>query len=395
MKFLVLILSAARASALIVSRGSPPSNVTAATVAALHTKMEGVAAALEKMVGDGGQGSLSHAKVAPELRAFVNELKLTLHETESPKDPKAAFARLRAAQASMKDLTAALTAHQEELMHEGDAEEESLMLGVLMTRRGAPRDKQLEVIRSAEFRELAVSKALLAANDTSRPLFEQAAAYLDQHSSKTKAPSATAVDDKTGTLQKTMRYFSKRLDILEKEDERLKKTHEAAQAKFADMIKKSPADKARKMELVMKHSEHEFQEHMQKNQQQAKLLKDIVAALGRGDVEALKKAQAAMQKSLQTMKQQTGNFLHLLQLGHRLSSADCPYCAAQCIDKCQAPETRTPSASRSAQMLASEEAWSRQSSPGAGVAGQRHRWRSRTGERWGRCQQRPLTALTA
>jgi len=319
------------ASALVSLRGSPAgSNVTLATVSALHTKMEGVAAALEKMVGAGdGEGSLAHAKVAPELRAFVKELKATLAATASPKEPQAAYARLRAAQASMKDLTAALNAHQEELMHEGEAEEESLMLGVLMTRRSVPREKQLEVIRSAEFRDLAVSKVLLAANDTSKPLFEQVAAYLDKHSSK---PKAVSEDD--SKLQKTMRYFSKRVEVLEREDVRMQKAHDEAQAKIAAMVKKSPTDKARKLQLMLKHSNHEFSKRMAKNQQQAKLLKDIVAALSRGDVSALTKAQAAMQRSLDAMKAQTGNFLHLLQLGHRLSSTDCPYCAAQCIDKC-------------------------------------------------------------
>jgi hypothetical protein len=48
----------------------------------------------------------------------------------------------------------------------------------------------------------------------------------------------------------------------------------------------------------------------------------------------LSKAQAALKASMKAMQAKTGNFLHLLQLGHRLQSRDCPFCVAQCLEKC-------------------------------------------------------------
>mmetsp|Transcript_12623 Transcript_12623/g.36308 ORF Transcript_12623/g.36308 Transcript_12623/m.36308 type:complete len:354 (-) Transcript_12623:63-1124(-) len=331
--FLLAALAPWCASALAVSGRNPGGAAPGATLAALHKKMEGIASALEHMVDTSGDkpGSLANAKVAPELRSFVKELRLTLKETESPKDPKAAVARLLTAQASMKELTAALTAQQTRLMHEGEADEESLMLGVLMTRRSAPFDQQLEVIKGEEFRNLPVAKALLAQHDPKRPLFEQAAAYLDKSG---HSPQVAAGADKAAKLNKTLAYFSKHVEALEHEGERLRKSHEESVKHLKEMIKAGKAEKTKGLKSIVKHLDREYEKRALRNHQQVKLLKNVVAALEKGDMKALKTAQDALAKSLEKMQQRTGNFLHLLQLGDRLSSEDCPYCAAQCIDKC-------------------------------------------------------------
>merc|ERR1719498_162967 len=69
-------------------------------------------------------------------------------------------------------------------MNEGDAQEESLLLGVLMQKQKEPMSKQLEILQSAEFSKLKVVAAVLAAKDTKTPLFKQVATYLDAHSPK-------------------------------------------------------------------------------------------------------------------------------------------------------------------------------------------------------------------
>merc|ERR1719215_1339486 len=84
----------------------------------------------------------------------------------------------------------------------------------------------------------------------------------------------------------------------------------------------------------MHRADREYRKRMASHDKQLNMMEDVVAALKRGDVNALKKAQSALTASLNAMQKQTGNFLHLLHLGHRLAEQDCPYCAAQCIDKC-------------------------------------------------------------
>jgi len=276
------------------------------------------------------EGSLANAKVAPALQAFVTELKSTLSTTASTKDIPAAMKKLRDAEAGMADLTKTLSAQQVDLMHEGQAEEASLLLGVLMTRQKEPFEKQLEVLRSSEFSKLPVAQELLAKQDKSTPLFQQVAAYMDHHNQTGKV----AVDEKAQSLAKTIAYFSKRVDALQKEGVRMKKVHETTMNKFQVGLKGRSEKSAQKLQIIMRRADHEYRKRIAANDKQLKMMEDVVAALKRGDVDALKRAQAALQASMKAMQAQTGNFLHLLQIGHRLQQKDCPYCAAQCVDKC-------------------------------------------------------------
>jgi hypothetical protein len=66
-----------------------------------------------------------------------------------------------------------------------------------------------------------------------------------------------------------------------------------------------------------------------------------VAGVKKGDIAAVESAKAALYASMQNMQAQTGDFLHFLQTGDSLrrvgvSQEDCPYCAAQCLEKCHA-----------------------------------------------------------
>lgn len=314
------------------SVGAPTTrNLTKADVAKLHHKMEGVAAALEGMLSTEQKGSLANAKVAPALRSFVTELRTALSATESPKDLPAAMRRLRSAQAGMADLTTALNAQQEALMKEDATEETNLLLGVLMTRRGEPMDKQLEVLGSPDFRSLPVSKALLAKHDSKAPLFQQVAAFMDAHG---VTSNASSVDEKARKLGKTVAYFEQRVTAMDRQDTVLQKLHQKRVAELDNLIKKSGKVEAHRLQMEKKHVDRAYKKQSVVHRQETKEMKDVVSALKRGDSQALKKAQDALKQHLQAMQARTGNFLHLLQLGHRMSNRDCPFCVAQCIGKC-------------------------------------------------------------
>merc|ERR1719473_2222499 len=88
------------------------------------------------------------------------------------------------------------------------------------------------------------------------------------------------------------------------------------------------------LELVKKRQERKYKKFAVVQHRDLDSMKSAVVALKKGDVKALEKVQEALKKSMQAMQSQNGGFLHLLQLGHAVMRRDCPFCAAQCVDKC-------------------------------------------------------------
>jgi len=339
-KVLVSFLAAAASSVTAVIIANPNAGsksatvmkaVTAADVAMLHHKMETVVVGLESMLKPGHYGSLASAKVAPALRTFVAELHATLNATATPKDFPAAMTRLKSAQAGMVDLTKALTSQQEELMRADASEEANLLLGVLMLRRNQSMDQQLEVLKTPDFAGLPVSKALLVKHDAKSPLFQQASLYLDAHG---VAVNASTADEQARRLAKSVSYFEDKVAKMQNEERLMQKSHNKRAAEFEKLIKKSDKESAHRLELDKKHQDHDFKKRFTMHHEQTQVMMNVVSALKRGDSAALRKAQDALKAHLRAMKAQTGNFLYLVQLGHRLAKRDCPFCVAQCIGKC-------------------------------------------------------------
>merc|ERR1712039_169720 len=92
--------------------------------------------------------------------------------------------------AGVQSLMHDMTSRQMELMKEDEAQAQSLLLGVLMTKQKEPMDKQLEVLNSAEFAKLPCVIAILKAKDTKVPLFQQVAKFLDEHGDHKTVTSA-------------------------------------------------------------------------------------------------------------------------------------------------------------------------------------------------------------
>merc|ERR1719195_1205959 len=63
-------------------------------------------------------------------------------------------------------------------------------------------------------------------------------------------------------------------------------------------------------------------------------MKSAVEAVKKGDVRALERARNALAESLKALQSRNAGFLVLLSMGHKFMGKDCPYCAAQCVDRC-------------------------------------------------------------
>merc|ERR1719310_983383 len=87
--------------------------------------------------------------------------------------------KLHNVEASVNGLKTDMNKLTTSLKSEGEEEKESILLGVLMSRKSKSEKEQLEVLESADFKNLAVVKYVLAHRDAKKSLAQQVAERLD------------------------------------------------------------------------------------------------------------------------------------------------------------------------------------------------------------------------
>merc|ERR1719215_111524 len=91
---------------------------------------------------------------------------------------------------------------------------------------------------------------------------------------------------------------------------------------------------AHRLERLKKKEERKFKMEEAVSGRDLANLKEAVDAIEHGDLKKLGKAQQALQETMKTMQAQSNHFIVFIQQAHRLSGMDCPFCVAQCIEKC-------------------------------------------------------------
>eukprot|EP00929_Paragymnodinium_shiwhaense_P020323 TRINITY_DN1358_c0_g1_i1.p2 TRINITY_DN1358_c0_g1~~TRINITY_DN1358_c0_g1_i1.p2 ORF type:complete len:353 (+),score=165.16 TRINITY_DN1358_c0_g1_i1:71-1129(+) len=310
------------------------SNKTATAVAAPtekdvemeRSKLEKMDVALHGMLqGD----TLSHSKVAPALKLFADNLNGVLNQTKSMK-PADAMKKLLDAKAGVSNLVSEMTHQQESLMKEDFKQRENLLMGVLMTNKKESMDKQLEILKDDDFEGLDVSKALLKSHDNSTALYMQAAKWLDAHKDAGGVMSKKSHTSKAADLAAS---FDKRVAALEKESE-ARELHHKKHVEDLEAIIKKGGKEAKIAKIGLKREEHRFKKTAAQSKRDIASMKEAAAAMRSGDMKALKHAQDALQKSLDSLKSGNAGMLVFLQEGNSIMETDCPYCAAQCVEKC-------------------------------------------------------------
>lgn len=308
-----------------------PGNATA--VLALHKQLQTIEGRLETML-NAKDGSLAHAKVGPTMKVFLKELQTVLKDTAPEKKlaPAAAMEKLLAAKHGLASLFSDLNTRQVELMKEDNAQRESLLLGVLMTHQKDSMEEQLKILKNDDFAPLEVAKALLEKHNSETPLYVQAASYLDKHPNRKAAPMLAAKP--TNPLAQVQSMLQKRLDALQHEYQVREKLHQKKAEELAARFKKASKTEQHTVHIMEKREERNFKKWSTMRKHDIAAMQDAVDGVKKGDMKAVGRAKAALEASLKAMQGQTGGFLYLIQLGHRLEERDCPYCAAQCVDKC-------------------------------------------------------------
>jgi len=305
-------------------------------VAALRTKLQQVQKGLTAIFAK--NEGLSHSDVAKLMSKFTAELDQVLKSTKNSTS-KETLHKLQNAQAGVHALVKDITKQQVRLMRENEAQEASLLVGVLMTRQQEPMKNQMEVLNNPDFKKLQVVQAVLKANDTKTPLYQQVAAQLDKTNvNSTASTNATAHASKAAvTITSIVKSLEGRVHQMEKAEQRREKVHATEMKdldKKANMKDKNSTKSAHHAVMLKRILHRKFQKESAIAKKDIQSLKNAVKAIKTGDMSALHRAQQALEESIKSMQSQGAGFLYLIQVVHQAEGKDCPYCAAQCVEKC-------------------------------------------------------------
>jgi len=306
---------------------APAQKATQKDVDYARAKLEKMAMVLQGMLHN--SNGLQHSHVAPALKLFTNNLQSVLNASKALQ-PAEAIQKLATAQASITGMVRELTQQQETLMHEDVDQRESLMMGVLMTNKNAPMEKQFEILRSEDFQLLDVSKALLNLHDTHTALYLQAAQWLDTHKHAggmmSYKKSAKHVQDMAASLDK-------RVHALEKEAESRKKRQLKAIEQMKLIVKKG-GKQGKKMQSLLKRRERACKKEEVMSRRNIAIMKQAADAVRSGDMAAVKRDEQDLQKSMDALQDKNAGMLVFLQRSNAILERDCPFCAAECVGKC-------------------------------------------------------------
>jgi len=308
-----------------------------AQVVQLRAKLAKVSGGFDKLLS----GPMSQTHVGFIMSKVNAELQHALKDTANHKDVKKALKELQDANAAVKQMSKDMANEQANLMHEGEEQEQSLLLGVLMQRQKEPMSKQLEVAMSPEFAKLPAVIAILAAKDMKTPLFKQVATYLDAHAPpKVVDPQIpeklTKGKDGKPDVTPIVLALEARMHKMEDSEERMEEHHQTEMTALNKMVeeKKNNTRAVHQIQRIQKRDNRDFQKQSAMAKHDIQSLKSAVESVKKGDMAGLAKAQGALNASMKAAQARSGKFLVLIELMHRTEGLDCPFCVAQCVDKC-------------------------------------------------------------
>lgn len=303
----------------------------------LRAKLTKVSGGFTKLLS----GSTGKTHVGRMMTKVEDEVQQVLKETEKPKDIKKALARLLEANGAIKQLSVDMADEQNQLTREGEEQEESLLLGILMQRQTKPMSEQLEVVKDAQFAKLPCVVAILAAKDTKTPLFKQIASYLDAHAPKKPADVQLPEKLKAGKDGKPdvtpiVLALEARVHKMEESQRQMEDHHQDANTELdrAAVEKKNNTRLVHQITHMKKKDDRDFAKQAAMAKHDIAALKSAIESVKKGDMAGLQQAQNALTVSMKAAQARAGKYLYLIQLMQRTEGQDCPFCVAQCVSKC-------------------------------------------------------------
>jgi len=357
----VLLLSAISANAFLQKpKAAEKVLAPADDVAKLTNKLDHVIAGLDNVFKAQSEGPNGVSRFGQLLKPYLSQMHEVMTEVKTDKklNDGQKLEKLHNVQASVNGLKKDMDKLTTTLKTEGEEEKESILLGVLMSRKNKSEKEQMEVLESGDFKNLAVVKYVLAHRDAKKSWAEQVAARLDAtakatggNSTKVKTLAAETegiAKQLTGFLKTMEKHLADQEKFHKKITEEHAKTvkEEEAKLKTLEGKDKNMANKtvteekqkvSRTIKIVKRRQKKEDRLYLKQHGMMSKdveALKKAIDAVKRGDMSELAKMQGVLQQSMKAMQGQQ-EFLHFLQLQAWTDhSKACPYCKAQCLEKC-------------------------------------------------------------
>jgi len=326
-------------------------------VAKLTNKLEHVIAGLDTVYKAQSEGKNGVSRFGQLLKPYLTEMHNVMTEVQTNKKLTEGqkLEKLHNVEASVNGLKTDMGKLTTTLKSEGEEEKDSILLGVLMSRKNKSEKEQMEVLESADFKNLNVVKYVLAHRDAKKSWAEQVAARLDA-TTKVNHTVVKAMAAETEGIAKQLTGFLKTLEkhladqekfhkkVVEEQAKDLKKYEaklKALEGKDKNMANKTLTDEKQKtsrlVKLLKRRQKKENREYLKEHGLMSKnvgALKTAIEAVKKGDMAQLTKMQGVLQQSMKAM-QGNQDFLHFLQLQAWTDhSKACPYCKAQCLEKC-------------------------------------------------------------
>eukprot|EP00747_Dinoflagellata_sp_TGD_P183039 gnl/TRDRNA2_/TRDRNA2_37696_c1_seq1.p1 gnl/TRDRNA2_/TRDRNA2_37696_c1~~gnl/TRDRNA2_/TRDRNA2_37696_c1_seq1.p1 ORF type:complete len:375 (+),score=89.08 gnl/TRDRNA2_/TRDRNA2_37696_c1_seq1:53-1177(+) len=315
-----------------------------ATIEAAQTNLEKASDGLAVMASP--LGSSAKSKMAKSLQACLGQLKTALKESNNSSDAKT-LDRLLDEQKDAHSFIENTNVQHSHLMKGREEQEQDLLSGILLT---CQNKSMVEQIGSNGLEHLAVVLSVLTQKHMETPLFQHAAAFLDGHVTtpinRTEASIAaqpTESDAMSGILDNLkvgkhgkpdmspiISALEFRLHHMEVSERQHAAFHLEKMKKLDTAMKKEGPGPKRILRKMTESRNYLKAEGIVKSNINS--LKSAITAIETGDMGALAESEAALQGSMKTMQARTGDFLHLIQLTG--IGGECPYCVAQCVDKC-------------------------------------------------------------
>merc|ERR550537_2089342 len=127
--------------------------------------------------------------------------------------------------------------------------------------------------------------------------------------------------------------LDKRAAMMERDAAHHEKMQKERIAKLTTLMEKGGKD-AKHIKILIKREEHNYKKWSAQSKHDIASMKEAAAGVRSGDLKAVDRARNALIKSLEAMNDRNAGMLVLLQEGNTALETDCPFCAAQCVEKC-------------------------------------------------------------
>jgi len=203
---------------------------------------------------------------------------------------------------------------------------------VLKNKQSLPVSEQLEVVHAPDFDGLKAVDYIDENHDSKTPLVQLALKFLDGAEASSPPPQADpkSLDGIVAILKTHAAKAKARVEMMD-----------AREARVETALNKLNSTKP-EIKFLKRKEERKLHKERAVQEQTEKALEGAIVSIEHKDPKGLIMAKDALTNSMQALEETSGEFLKFIQITE--PGFACPYCGAQCIEKCRTTEHKSMSA---------------------------------------------------